>query len=83
MEILDPEEYGLDLFYALFTGPIRRAYDRVAGRAEAENEGRVRVRLWIDDEAAELHALPWERLYHLLRGRPVPVSTSTPSRRSM
>ena len=58
----------MELFDALFTGKIRRAYDKVTGRAEAEAKGRVRVCLWIDNGAAELHALPWERLYHITRG---------------
>jgi HEAT repeat protein len=73
---LDPQEYGLELFYALFCGPVRRAYDKATGRAEAQTEGRLRVRLWIDDAAAELHALPWERLYHMHKGQPVPLATS-------
>lgn len=74
---LDPEAYGHELFYALFSGPIRRAYDKATGRAEVETDGRVRVRLWIDEGAAELHALPWERLYHTHRGQEVALSTST------
>ncbi len=77
---LEPQAYGLLLFNALFSGPIRDAYSAVMGRAAAIAEGRVRVRLWITDGAAELHALPWERLYHLPKGQAVPlsVSTSTP-----
>ncbi|HSR31022.1 MAG TPA: CHAT domain-containing protein, partial [Anaerolineae bacterium] len=74
--VLDPKEYGLDLFDALFSGPIRRAYDKVSGRAEAETQGRVRVRLWIDDGAAELNAVPWERIYHIHRGREVALAAS-------
>jgi len=73
---LDPEKYGLELFHALFSEPIRRAYDKATGRAEARTEGRLRVRLWIDDDATELHALPWERLYHMHRGQLVPLATS-------
>ena len=74
---IDAETYGMELFDALFTGKIRRAYDKVTGRAESEAKGRVRVCLWIDDGAAELHALPWERLYHIHKGHPVPLATST------
>jgi hypothetical protein len=73
---LDPEKYGLKLFQALFSEPIRRAYDRATGRAEAQTEGRLRVRLWIDDDAAELHAIPWERLYHVHRDQAIPLATS-------
>lgn len=73
---LDPQKYGLELFDALFSGPIRHAYDKATGRAEAQTGGRLRVRLWIDDDAAELHALPWERLYHIHHGQPVPLAAS-------
>jgi tetratricopeptide (TPR) repeat protein len=73
----DPQAYGLLLFNALFDDDIRQAYDKVTARAEAEAEGRVRMRLWIDDRAADLQALPWERLYHIPRGQPIPLSTST------
>jgi hypothetical protein len=76
VDILDPKEYGLDLFDALLNGPIRRAYDKVTGQAQAETGGRVRVRLWIDDGAAELHAVPWERLYHIHRGHEVALAAS-------
>ncbi len=73
---LDAAAYGAELFYALFDGPIRRAYDKATGRAEAASEGRLRVRLWIDPEAAELHALPWERLYHTSRGVETALASS-------
>ena len=73
---LDTAAYGEELFYALFDGPIRRAYDKATGRAEATTESRLRVRLWIDQEAAELHALPWERLYHTSRGVEVALASS-------
>jgi hypothetical protein len=74
---LDSQAYGQMLFEALFAKDIRRAYDKATARAEALTEGRLRVQLWIDVEAGELHALPWERLYHLSRGHPVPLATST------
>lgn len=73
---LDPEKYGLELYHALFSEPIRRAYDRTTGHAEVETGGRLRVRLWIDDHAAELHALPWERLYHIHKDQAIPLTTS-------
>src|SRR3954447_7928941 len=61
---LDADAYGRLLTDALFQGPIARAYDLAAARAEALSDGRLRVRLRIDREAAELHALAWERLRH-------------------
>lgn len=72
----DPQAYGLLLFNTLFVDVIRQAYDRVAARADVEAGGRVRMRLRIDDGAAELGALPWERLYHNPGGQPIPLSTS-------
>src|SRR5262245_13602268 len=70
---LNPQAYGQALFAALYTGDTRRAYDKASARAEALNEGRLRMRLWIDEEAVELHAVPWERLYHPSRGYDVPL----------
>ncbi len=74
----DPQAYGEELFYLLFNGAIRRAYDAAWGYAEANTHGRLRVRLRIDDKAAELHAHIWERLYHasLSQGEGLPVAIS-------
>lgn len=72
---LDPERYGTHLFERLFGGQVRRAYDLALGQASAE-EGRLRVRLWIDEGAPELHAIAWERLYHAPHGKPVPLAVS-------
>jgi tetratricopeptide (TPR) repeat protein len=73
---LDPVAYGLQLFDVLFTGKIGRAYQKIAGKAEAETGGRLRVRLQIDPGAAELHALPWERIYHYQRGQEVALAAT-------
>lgn len=74
---LDSSAYGVALFNALFAGDIRRAYDKATGQAEATTNGRLRVRLWVDDDAVELHALAWERLYHQHKGQLVPLGAST------
>jgi len=74
---LDSEAYGLALFDALFAGDSRRAYDKATGAAEANTGGRLRVRLWVDNDAVELHAIAWERLYHLHKGKAVPLGAST------
>ena len=73
----DPEQYGLALSDALFVGPIRRAYEIATGRAQVRTGGNLRVRLWIDDKATRLHAIPWERIYHTHGGQNVPLATST------
>jgi tetratricopeptide (TPR) repeat protein len=72
----DPEAYGLALFRALFTGEILRAYEKATTIAETESGGNLRVRLWVDEDAVELHAVPWERMYHLYKGTPLPLSAS-------
>lgn len=71
----DPEAYGLALFYALFAGPIREAYDRATGYAETSTQGRLRLRLWIDRRARDLHVLAWERLHHVHQNVPAPMTT--------
>ncbi|HOU14486.1 MAG TPA: CHAT domain-containing protein [Anaerolineae bacterium] len=68
--------YGQTLFYALFSGPIRRAYDRAMGYAEARTNGQLRLRLWIDPHAPELHALVWERLHYLKQNTPAPMAAA-------
>jgi len=67
----DDVAYGLSLAKALFTDEIGRAFEQVVGRADVTAGGRVRVRLWIDQEAAELQAIRWERLYHRPTGQEV------------
>ena len=68
----NPEAYGLALFQALFTGEMLRAYERATAIAETKSNGSLRVRLWVDEDAVELHAIPWERMYHIHKGTPVP-----------
>lgn len=68
----DPAEYGTALFDALFQHDIRIAYE--VARAKAP-DGRLRLRLWIDHEAADLHALVWERLHYRREGGTFRVAT--------
>jgi hypothetical protein len=70
-----PQDYGLALFYALFAGPVRRAYDRAIGYAEAQTGGRLRVRLWIAGQADDLHTLVWERLHYPHQETASPLTT--------
>lgn len=77
---LSPSAYGAILCEALFAGPIGRAYERAVGAARVQSAGRVRVRLWLDDAAPELHAIVWERLYHYhnLDRIPLSITAETP-----
>jgi hypothetical protein len=59
---LDPQAYGQQLADALFFGPIRDAYLKATTYAETLAENCLRLRLWIDHDVADLHALPWELL---------------------
>lgn len=74
---LDTTAYGQYLFERLFAEPIDRAYDKAMGLAQAQTQGRLRTRLWIDHSAAELHAIRWERLYHQYNGQTIPLTTSS------
>jgi hypothetical protein len=72
----DASAYGLALFDALFSGAIRRAYDRATGIAETRSGEQLRLRLWIDPHAPELHALLWERLLELRQNTVSLLSTA-------
>jgi hypothetical protein len=50
-----PEAYGLALFDAVFTGNIHAAFMTARERARTQTAGRLRLRLWIDHEAADLN----------------------------
>ncbi len=73
--ITDPEAYGLALFDALFTGQIHTAYTTARERARTRTAGRLRLRLWIDHKAADLHTLIWERLYYRSEGAAFRIAT--------
>ena len=74
------EKYGREWFDALLSEPIRRAYNVARGRAQALNQNRLRVRLWLDPKCPELQAIPWERLYHFYEGQyqPMAATVDTP-----
>ncbi len=73
--ITDPEAYGLALFDALFRDQIHIAFATARERAHAKTADRLRLRLWIDHEAADLHALVWERLHYRSEGGAFRVAT--------
>ncbi|MEJ5308704.1 MAG: CHAT domain-containing protein [Anaerolineae bacterium] len=74
LETDDAKVYGLMLFDALFRDDILRAYDKAQERAHYQHNDRMRLRLWIDHEAADLHALVWERLHYRSEGGAFPVT---------
>jgi hypothetical protein len=76
-EETNPQEYGTILFDALFSGQIRDAYNQAVAYADIQTEKRIRVRLWIDNDAAELHGLVWERLHHRAQGAMFPLAASS------
>jgi hypothetical protein len=59
---LDPDTYGRRLSAMLFTEPrLREAWVRARAYASGAAAA-LRVRLWIDSSAADLHSLRWETL---------------------
>lgn len=72
--------YGNLLWYALFTNPIERAYQRAWTLADEATSGKLRFRLQIDPDCSNLHILRWERLAlpANYRKTPISVSGSTP-----
>ncbi|MBN1875150.1 MAG: CHAT domain-containing protein [Anaerolineae bacterium] len=70
------EQLILDEKLQIFTGQINKAYIRAETLAETQTEKRLRFRLWIDNDAAELHALVWERLHYPTSGGERRLATS-------
>jgi len=74
----DPEKYGTQLFKQLFSGPILEAYHQVQGQLTGRKEvGQLRVRLWVDSQAAELHTIRWERLVDETTRQSVPIALNS------
>jgi formylglycine-generating enzyme required for sulfatase activity len=79
-QVLSPDEkavqdFGRDLFTALFTGEVRNRYDVSLERAWHEGRG---IRLKLRIQPPELAALPWEFLYDPRQAEYVCLSRSTP-----
>jgi hypothetical protein len=64
------------LWENLFNGPIHDAYVAATTAAASATEGRLRIRLWIDDDAPSLHAIVWECLVNKHNTPPQPISIS-------
>ena len=74
------QAYGVALGDTLLAGNVRDEYQKLVG--EAHSKGAViHVQLEILSHAPELHALPWERLYHHYAGNestPLAITANTP-----
>lgn len=71
-----PQQHGVTLFDTIFCGPIRDAYLKAMTYAETHADGYLRMRLWIDQNAADLQSLTWEQLHHRVQGLPLPLAAS-------
>lgn len=69
------QDFGQQLFEALFTGAIRRRYELSLAEAERSDIG---LRLKLRIQAPELAALPWEFLYDPARDAYLCRSANTP-----
>jgi hypothetical protein len=70
-------DYGMELYDALFAGRMGRVYTKIVARIGTSDAPRVRVQLCIDPASPELHALPWERLFHLPASQETPIATDS------
>lgn len=68
------QDYGMELHDALFAGQVGDEYRRLVGRADVD--AFVRVQLVIAEQASELHALPWERLFHRFGNSATPLAAT-------
>lgn len=59
---------------------LHSTFDKAFRRADQSTEGRLRVQLWIDQKAPELHGLPWEALPDPRHpeGPPIATNVKTP-----
>jgi CHAT domain/NACHT domain len=74
---LDVQPYGARLGQCLFTAPIRRAFEKAYATVSSQTAAQMRMRLSIDADAADLHALPWERLFLQWQGSAIPLAASS------
>ncbi|MBM3135344.1 MAG: CHAT domain-containing protein, partial [Chloroflexi bacterium] len=69
------QDFGRELFDALFTGEVRSRYD-VSQREAARQDRGLRLRLYV--QSPELAVLPWEFLYDPRQAEYVCLSRHTP-----
>lgn len=74
---LDVQPYGARLGQCLFSAPIRRAFEKAYATVSSQTAAQMRLRLTIDPDAADLHALPWERLFLPWQGSSIPLAASS------
>jgi WD40 repeat protein len=70
------QDFGQQLFEALFTGNIRSCYDVSQREATRQDDRGLRVKLRV--QAPDLAALPWEFLYDARQGEYLCLSRQTP-----
>jgi hypothetical protein len=69
------QQFGTELWQALFTDDVRGRFEASLSKAKARNLG---LRLKLRFDAPELAALPWEYLYDAGRGDYLALSAATP-----
>lgn len=67
-------DYGMQLYNTLICGVVHDAYQQLVGQTGAD--GTLRIQLVISEQAHALHALAWERLFHIFGDEASPVATS-------
>jgi hypothetical protein len=79
----DAAAYGLLLYRALFSGQVERTYQQLIGQLDAN--ATLRIQLVISEQAGELHALPWERLFQPVgnQTKPLAAGAATPFSRCL
>jgi hypothetical protein len=77
----NPRAYGKKLFSWLFRDDLLECFKRARWSAEsfkqlAGSAGRMRLRLWLDQQVTELHRLRWEAMVDPERDDPVALDTA-------
>lgn len=78
---MPPEEYGARLFEWLFQGEVGDIFARASNLVQVPTRSvlpdlGLRIRLWLDPDARELHRLNWESIWKPNTFRPVTLQTA-------
>ena len=83
---INPREFGVKLYNALFRGNVQRLLDLTRGSIETDNKRGLRIRLTFEDSRADMiqvMSLPWELLAESTLVQPIAVSRRYPIVRAL
>ncbi|MEO7361036.1 MAG: hypothetical protein ABI120_11950, partial [Gemmatimonadaceae bacterium] len=83
---INPREFGVKLYEALFRGNVQRLLDLTRGSVETDDKRGLRIRLTFEnsrDDMIQVMSLPWELLAESTSVDPISVSRRYPLVRAL